>query len=301
MPVLAPAPSVPSPLTYSGRYLSIGDVTMSSGSGTVDDAGLRWLLESVTGWDNPPASTAEATNRAGAAGADLAPGYDGPRLLTVVGSVAGDWATTNAAYRRLMSQIPVSDLATMVIGGAGPDMQAKIRRNGEPLATGNQSALSFSLALIAPDPLRYGTTALSQDTGLPRTVGGLSLPLSLPLSVGATSASGRLTLINEGDKETPVLLGIAGPCPPCAVTHLGSGKRLVIPDAIPAGTTLILDSAKGQALLDDGTTIRFVSGYWFNLDPVSGTNPTGVNEIAFSAASYEEAARLFVTYRPAWE
>ncbi len=167
-----------------------------------------------------------------------------------------------------------------------------VRQEGEFNVEGTQTVTRFSLSLLAPDPRKYAVDVTSAETALPSSAGGLSLPLSLPVSVGATVTAGVLTVTNRGNTAAPAVLTVVGPCPPFTITRRGSGESLRFTEALPAGRTLVIDTYRNRALLD-GTALRVLSGSWFNLAP-------GVNEIAFSASSYDPAARLRIESRSAW-
>jgi hypothetical protein len=150
----------------------------------------------------------------------------------------------------------------------------------------------FSIALTAPDPRRYAVGITRAETGLPSTSGGLSLPVSLPVSIGATVTSGVLSATNDGNMGTRPTLAVYGPVAPFALTHRGTGQTLRFHESVPAGRFLLLDTDRRRALLD-GTAGRRVTGSWFEYGP-------GINEVAFTAATYDPDARLVSEHRSAW-
>jgi hypothetical protein len=299
MPILvAQSAAVATPgsgsVPYTYRVLSIGDVAMSNGSGMLDQFGIRWLLQEVTGWDGSPATTGELTQRASDHGSWAPAAYLPSRVIGVAGSFLADWGSANAAIGRLAAAIPVSTLAPVVVTGGGPDLQAMVRQEGELLVAQAGATTNFSFSLVAPDPRRYSTEVDTLSTNLPQSTGGLSIGagLSLPLTVNATAASGLLSVTNDGNFPTRPMLTVVGPCPPGSATHLGSSRRLRWPEAVPAGRSLLIDTDRRRALLD-GTAPRVVTGSWFEYAP-------GDNEVAFSATSYDPAAQLISTSRSTW-
>lgn len=295
MPIPSPAAEAVTQQWESGdELITIGDWSMT----VVDEYGVDWLFETLDGWFNgyttpDPGVTPRAADTGGWAG----DAWAGPRIVHIGGRIkAPTWDDATLALARMQSQIPISGLATMAIytgGGAVPSMQAQVRQAADTqigLRVGGYA--KFSIAVIAPDPRRYGVDEHTVSTGLPVTTGGLSLPLSLPLSIGATVASGRVTVVNDGNTDTPPVLEVAGPCPPCSITHLTSGRTLKVPETIPAGRTLIIDTDRRTALLD-GVAERVVTGTWWRLD-------AGSQEIGFNASSYDAGAQLTIRYRHAW-
>lgn len=283
--------------------LTIGPVTMSGShlDPVVDAYGCEWLLTKLDGWDDgwSARSGGSDDSRTADHGVYADEVWAGPRVVIAEGRVkTPSWDTATLAFERLMGAVPLSDLTTMTVAhgvtGVLPTKQAAVRQGGDPRITvRNSGYLGFSLSLMAPDPRRYSTLLSSVSTGLPNTTGGETFPVTFPVVIGATVTSGQVTATNEGNVDTPPTLTITGPCPPCAVTHLGTNQRLAVVDAIDAGRTLTLDTVNRVARLD-GTTDRTVTGSWFHLAP-------GPNPIGFSAISYDPAALLTINYRSAWK
>ncbi len=263
------------PIAEDIEQVTIGDVTMSGD----DEHGVTWELNDLSGWWD---------------------GYeksDSERVVHLGSTLLADsWDDATMAWERLLSSIPVTDLRTMTVftgAGAVPAQQAEVRQHERPnIARRYGGEIEFSLSFVAPDPRRYSTVLQTTPTGLPRTVGGLTLPITLPISIGATLISGRVAVVNAGNTDSPPLLSITGPCPAATITHLRTGRRLFVADAIDTGRTLTIDTADQTALLD-GTTLRTVTGSWWHLDP-------GVNQIAFSATAYDAGALLTIAHRSAW-
>lgn len=286
------APPLDSSVLYTGHaYVQIGDLTFVPG--TLIN-GVWWDLEPIDGWSAPPDRTERTEQRNADHGAWLKQGYYAPRDLELKGTLTGQsWSTLNQAWATLKAAVPSFDPVTLVVGETGDfALQADIiQGDGPPLINKNAAEWEFSFSLIAPDPRRYSLDTTSASTGLPVTSGGLSLPITLPITIGATTTSGLLTLTNSGDMPTRPTLTITGPCPPCTITH-SSNRRLTVPDAVPAGRSLVLDTDARSAVLD-GTASRVVTGTWFELDP-------GVNSIQFASATYDASALLTVSFRSAW-
>lgn len=268
--------------------LTLGDVTL----GETDDNGVDWILEAITGWSDAPPSTGTVDQRSADHGGWAGQAFYAPRAIELTGAiVAADWATCGAAIDQLMAAIPLGMTDWLVVDEGYRSLQALVRQDGDPIIARSDGWARFSISLVAPDPRRYSSTQVTASTGLPVTSGGLSLPITLPLVIGATTASGRLVVTNDGNMPTRPVFAVAGPCPPFAISH-GSGRRLAAPEAVGAGRTLYIDVDKRMALLD-GTALRIITGSWFDLDP-------GVNEIQFSAATFDASAQMTISYRSAW-
>lgn len=276
-----------------GAYVTIGDLTITPGT-TFN--GVTWDLEPIDGWDSPASVEFDSTPRVLSHGSRLGPPNYVGRDLELTGTWRSQsWAATTSARNLLVAAIPPDRMVDLTVWTPGEEpLTAKVQLDGKVLVRREGLITEFSVALVAPDPRRYATTRTVTQLGLPQTSGGLSLPLSIPVSVGATVTAGRALIVNPGDMESPCVLTIIGPCPPCNITLLRAGQapsRLNIPEYVPAGRQLVLDSDTHTALLD-GVESRSVTGRWFHIEP-------GDNQIAFNASSYEPAAVLSVAFTSA--
>ena len=272
-----------------GDPVTLGQVTF----GETDAFGVQWVLSKLGGWSDGVESTGEGTQRAGADGLWLSPANLAGRVLTVEGALfASDWYDAEDALARLRASIPLSLLGTLRVGG-NVGQEVMVRQEGALLVEGYGAERRFSFSLIAPDPRRYSVDEVSVSTGLPSTEGGLSLPISLPVSIDATLLSGSLTVANEGDLPTPPRFTLTGPVPAGArITLAGSGASLLVPDAVASGRSLVIDAGEQSAVLD-GVAARRVVGTWFSLPP-------GESTVLFSAPVYNAGSLLTLTYRSAW-
>lgn len=278
-----------------GRILD-GDLTAVLGDitwGTVDQYGVRVHLAGLTGWWDPAPTTGGIEQRSNADGGWVPPAFSAPRIIHATLRLRGSsWAHLNRTIAALSASIPRRALETLYVDDHGDLLQADVRQEGDVLISRYGAGAEMSIALVAPDPRRYGTELVRVPTGLPRFVGGLSLPLSVPVSVGASVVAGAISVTNDGNESTHPTFLIAGPTPPSSITHLGTGRTIRIPEAVAVGHTLVIDTATRQALLD-GISPRLVTGAWFDYDP-------GRNDIAFGATTYDPAALLVSEHRSAW-
>jgi hypothetical protein len=147
-------------------------------------------------------------------------------------------------------------------------------------------------AFRALDPLIYSGSEQQVVLGLPSSVGGLTVPFTVPFVIDAVVTSGRATITNSGTARTGLVLRIDGPVVQPRVTL--DGQVLRFNGTLTAGQWLDIDTKARTAYLQ-GTVSRrgAVSGEWFLLQP-------GSSEIAFDAAAYDAAATLTVTWRSAY-
>jgi hypothetical protein len=259
----------------------------------VDAMGVRWGIDYIDGLDGL-GDTGDVEQYPADHGGWALPAYYKPRELEVLGwLVSPHWSFTSTAVNQLKAALPIQSLTDLVVSVPGePDRLMRVRQQGKPLFKREGRHCQYSLSLVAPDPRMYSTDETVESTGLASSVGGLTLPFSLPFTIPAVTTSGVLTVTNEGDESTPQMLKVTGPCPPFTLRH-NSGRTLSYGEAVPAGRFLLLDVSRKQALLD-GVAARFVSGSWFEYAP-------GVNTVTFEASTYDAGALLTSTHRSAWK
>lgn len=278
--------------------VKVGNILLPAYTGAPRDSyGVQWKLTKLDGWDDGWSGNGALEDRAGADGGWLSPQYAVGRLIHIDGSLdaGGSWDAATAAWERLLTQIPFRSTAPLLVStgeGGVAERRAMVRMHEKPVVGRLGGRMTFSLSVVAPDPRRYSADLFTVSSSLPRTVGGLSLSISLPLSIGATSVSGRVSLTNAGNEPAPATLTITGPCPPARITHVGQGRTIVVPQAVETGRSLVIDSDTRRGVLDQ-TTSRTVTGAGWLLTP-------GVNEIAFAAAAFDPDALLTISHRSAW-
>lgn len=280
--------------TFEGSLVSIGDLLLN----TTDANGVFWILENFTGWGSP-GSTAELTQRARGHGATSSEGFLRARVMTLEGTI--DAPTTellSLAVDELSAAVSLSEF-TLMVSESGRIRHAIAKRQDEVLISWIDAYTArFSIQVAAKDPRKFGDL-VTVTTRLPFSEGGLTFPVTFPITFTGASGSGVVRINNPGNTQAPVWLRIDGPIPAggWTVTHLGKGQSLTFATslALGAGEFITVDMDKREVLAQ-GQAPR--SGYvtsrgWFSLDP-------GDNDIAFSAANYSATATLTVTTKPSW-
>ena len=138
------------------------------------------------------------------------------------------------------------------------------------------------------------TSAPSYFDGSMPAYGGLTVPYVIP----AVTATGQVSLTNRGNEPGPVRLRIDGPCVGPVVTHVSTGAQLVFASSLVlrAGEWLDVDM-ENRTVLANGQASRngwITSRGWSAFDP-------GANSWAFTATTYNPAARLTVSAVPSWK
>lgn len=298
----------PSPVTYPSALLFPGTGSLSNLSpvgigdlvlGAVDKNGSRWNLKTFDGWTGSPASTLELSQKARSHGATANEPFLTARNMTLGGRVTNpDPHGLNASLDDLNAAVTL-DGFTLAAAETGRVRTCLAKRNGEVLTPKvNNQVATFSIQIVAEDPLKYGEL-VTASTLLPSSTGGLIRPSTWPRTWTGVSNTGQVVLTNPGNEQAPVWLRIDGPVPAggWTVTHIGKKQALSFATslALGAGEFVTVDM-ENREVLAQGQSAR--AGYvtsrgWFTLDP-------GPNTIAFSAANYSPTAQLTVTTKPAW-
>ncbi|MEU9400536.1 hypothetical protein [Streptomyces sp. NPDC048242] len=272
--------------------IQLGDLTF----GQVDEEGVHWHCGTDDGWDSPDVRT-QFTQREAAHGAWAGPVYFNERVITLAGKAfAPDAPTLDRAIERLQEAASLTD-TTLTVYESIPK-QCTVRRSGKVLAnrlTG--TVLDWSVMVTAADPRRYGTDLRQQSTALPSTSGGLTAPLTPPLTVSATTVAGEASATNEGSIAVHPVLTITGPVPAPRIPVVypdGSVRTLSYSDTIAAGEQLVIDTDAHTVMLGGASRRRYLSGDWPDIPPKSTV------AFQFRADAYNPTTMLTVTWRPAW-
>jgi hypothetical protein len=273
--------------------VTLGNLSLSA----VDDAGVTWLHTDLKGWSSP-GLRAELQPRQADHGAWASPVYLDARPITITGMIAAPTtAARDAAVEQLIAAASLTD-TVLTVEDSIPK-QATVRRSGEVLVEllGLYGA-TYSLIVTAPDPRRYSTVLQSQSTALPSTSGGLSVPVSTPLSISTTTVSGSITLVNEGTIGTRPVFTVTGPVTNPTITVQypdGTVRALLYSSSLEAGDELVVDTDLHSVVLNGAVSRRlYLSGQWPEIPP--GTAVT----VGWYADSYDANALLTGTCRSAW-
>ena len=261
--------------------------------------GIQWDTDSLGGW-GAPAGTLTVAQKPRQAGGWAGSSYAKPRSVTISGeAIVPSTAASSAAVDALTSATSL-DSTTLTITEGGEARSCIVRRDGDVIVTwpiGAPTLMRWSIQLVAPDPRKFGTP-LTGSTALPSSSGGLTVPFTVPFSIGATTVSGQIALTNPGNVTGPVSLRIDGPVTGPVVTHVGTGRALVFASSLVlgAGEFVTVDMERREVLAQ-GQSSR--SG-WVTSRGWSGFQPGG-NVWSFSAQAYDAGSLLTVNATPAWE
>lgn len=294
----------PGYVSQSNRRVEV-DGWSAGSPGDIDAQGTVWLLQDITGWQDSAGVRVGITARPAEHGAFDGPSFLEPKVFTVKGAAYGaSYAATKQA-RDIMTSVlgdPTLGLQTLTVRTPGyRDMQLDVRRSDQAKTSPiGKDGLTFSFALtvVAPDPLRYSTSATSQLVGLPAAgAGGLVFPLVFPLVFGSGTAGGDTTVTNNGTIAVWPTLSVTGPVTGPVITNVTTGEVLAFDSAfaVPAGQTLTIATRERLVTLAGiNRRDQLVTAEWFRI-------ATGAQTIRFGHVGvYDPAAQLTVAYREAW-
>ncbi|MEV8395607.1 MULTISPECIES: hypothetical protein [unclassified Streptomyces] len=280
--------------------MDLGGLQATLGSlplGSVDEAGVAWVLQDVQGWDSSE-SRGEFQQREADHGAWATPGYLGERPITLAGViVAPDRTALDDAMERAREAASLSD--TLLVVRESVPKQALVRRSGRPIIQYlTDTKASYSLLMTAGDPRRYETGQQSGSTGLPDVSGGLTPPITPPVTITATTVAGQIVATNLGSISTRPVLRIDGPVTnPTVFAQYPDGtvRRLAYSETIASGEYLTIDVDAKQVILN-GTASRrrYLSAQWPDIPPKQTVT------FQFAATGYNSSALLTATWRSAW-
>lgn len=279
---------------FSLSPIAVGNLVLNS----VDADGNRWIVQRFDGWGSP-ASTVEFTQRARGHGSTSSEAFYRDRVMVIEGLILTEApALLSAAIDRLSESVTLEPFV-LAVSETGRIRHVMAQRQGEVIPTRlNNRQAKFSIQIVAKDMRKFGDL-ISASTTLPSSSGGLTWPITFPITFTGVSNTGIVQVNNTGNTQAPVWLRVDGPVPAggWTVTHVGKKQSLTFATslALSAGEFVTVDMDRREVLAQ-GQSAR--SGYvtsrgWFSLDP-------GVNEIAFSAANYSSTALLTVSTKPAW-
>lgn len=278
-----------------GKTVALGSLLL----GAVDSSGVAWTIgkDGLQGWDSPDVRT-QYSDRQADHGSWAGPAYLAARVITLAGTItAPDLVTLDTAMDQLAAAAALTD--TLLVVGETIPRQCTVRRSGRVLMQPVTDRIAtYSVMVTAADPRRYSTVLQSQSTGLPSVTGGLTLPVTMPVTITATTASGQFTLTNAGTVATRPVLTVTGPvATPTILAQLpdGSVTQLTYSDTLNSGDVLVIDcDAHSVVLNGQASRRRYLSGTWPEI-------PAGSSAVfQWSSPGYDPSAMLAGTCRAAW-
>lgn len=267
----------------------------ASDSPYTDEYGVDWVIDPIEGW-GAAASTRETTSRTRGIGGWSGNGYSKQRNLTLSGTIlAQDAEGASIALDRLNLAASLDTFRLTVYEGSR-ERYVWAYRSDEVLAKWlGRKSIAWSIGLVCDDPRKF-SAQLSASTGLPVVTGGLTVPFTVPFSIDSTVVTGQVSLTNPGNEYGPVMIRIMGPVTGPVITHVNSGRSLVLSSSLSLSEGEFIDiDMERQTVMAQGEASRasyITSRQWSRFE-------RGVNTWAFTAEEFDPDAVMIVYATPA--
>lgn len=273
----------------------------------VDDNGCEWhvTFQDVSGLFDGVASTLKTSEKA------MTDGWYGnlPRLqgrtITIEGHIIGRCTESCInAWDAFKSVLDIGGmLLTARLGNISRQVQVWQSGSAPLIKWDGVNILRFSLGLASLSPYLFGLDSVSGVSNLPSSSGGMQFPYCFEGADGSSSSwmwsehivSGQVALTNVGTAPSPVMIRIDGPVTDPQVLHVGSGRVMAFGMSLGSGHYATINGVTHEILIDgtDPTRGRVVRREWSQAEP-------GMNVWGFNASEYSTAARMTVSFYPAY-
>lgn len=197
--------------------------------------------------------------------------------------------------------IPRDDELPLTFDNAGKVIFCRpLRRSLARDFTQPQRLATAAVEFVASDPRVYSAALSALNTSLPVSQPGATYPWTYPISYGAASSGGSLTVTNEGNFGAPwsaVISAGSSPLTEPRIELITTGEAVKLERlTLSPGESLALFSKDGAVLLNGvspRTAFLSVASRWFEIPP-------GTHTVRFFAASGGSDATLSLYARSAW-
>lgn len=274
----------------------------------VDDNGSEWHItfQGVSGLFDGVASTLKTSEKTMSDGwYSNIPTLQG-RTITVEGHILGRCTEgCLKSWDLLKKTVDFTDMTlTVGLGDVKRQMQVMQAASAPLIKWAGVNILKFSFSLVALSPYLSGLETRSANTGLPKTVGGMTFPYSFEDSQtgswsgwrwNETVVSGQVRLTNDGTAPSPVTIRVDGPVVNPQVTHVNSGHAMAFNVTLGSGHYIIANGRTHEILIDgtDPARGRVTRREWSQAE-------VGENVWGFSAGENSNTARMTVSFYPAY-
>lgn len=273
----------------------------------VDDNECEWhvTFQDVSGLFDGVSSTLHTESKA------MTDGWYGnlPRLqgrtVTIEGHIIGrcteSCVTSWNAFKSVLD--PGGMLLIARLGDIGRQVRVWQSASAPLVKWAGVNVLRFSIGLTSLSSCLYGLESVSGVTGLPSSSGGMLFPYHFEETGVSLSSwmwseevvSGNVALSNVGTAPSPVMIRIDGPVVNPQVSHVGSGHVMAFDVSLGSGHYVTVNGVTHEILIDgaDPARGRVKRREWSQAEP-------GMNVWGFNASEYSNAARMTVSFYPAY-
>jgi hypothetical protein len=229
----------------------------------------------------------------------------------IVGATREDLRARERALRAVMQGGSRGTFRMRVSGRVGDpeDLEADVRPSARFASPddgggpGSPRVKAFQAALRSPSAVLEGANLVTVQLQIAETAGGLSFPMTFPLTFGGSAEDG-IEIVHTGDARAWPLLTVEGYARGPILENLTTGQALHLPNlTIDTGETLEVDPTPGRRTIrligeTGGSNNAYAeldraASAWWALEP-------GGNELRLRATETDGEARMVVTFRNAY-
>lgn len=274
----------------------------------MDSYGCEWhvTFQNVSGLFDGVASTLKTSEKVMTDGwYSNIPVFQG-RTITIEGHIIGRCTEKClASWDLLKRTVSGTDMSlTVTLGNVRRQVQVMQSASAPLVKWAGVNMLKFSFSLTSLSPYLSGMDLVTDSTGLPKTVGGMSFPYNFSTDNTSstskwiwseTAVSGCVRLQNTGTAPSPVLIRIDGPVVNPQITHTGSGHVMAFNISLGSGHYILINGQTHEILVDgtDPARGRVKRREWSQAE-------IGLNMWGFNASEFSDAARMTVSFYPSY-
>lgn len=274
----------------------------------LDDNGCEWhtTFQDVSGLFDGVASTLKTSEKVMTDGwYSNIPVFQG-RTITIEGHIIGRCTEKClASWDLLKRTVGGTDMSlTVTLGNVRRQVQVMQSASAPLVKWAGVNMLKFSVSLTSLSPYLFGMDLVTDRTGLPKTVGGMSFPYNFSTDNTSsaskwmwseTAVSGCVRLQNTGTAPSPVLIRIDGPVVNPQITHTGSDHVMAFDMSLGSGHHILINGQTHEILVDgtDPARGQVKRREWSQAE-------IGSNAWGFNASEFSDAARMTVSFYPAY-
>lgn len=263
------------------------------------------FMTSITGWEDLPPIDSANTLRPASHGAWVGRKLLGQRIITWTGRFAPErenWETEIDALLAAFTPPSGTEELTIVVRSRTEMRMAfgTVSARAIPMdyAYGYYGAL-LTLQFECSDPRRYSLGEYSAFISMPSdSEDGLDYPLEYPLDYGTETVTSQLTVNNQGNAPTPVLLNYSGPVTNPVLVNTTTNEQLGFDIVLTADDVLQVNTRLGTVLLNGSADRLYTRS--ITSTPILGFDlQPGYNDLQAFAEEWSDGAGIEIIYRDA--
>lgn len=283
-----------------------------------DSTGVGVKIMSINGWDEAEDARIASSDRIGQDGEYARELLLGGSTITIKGIIVGSDLQDFYSRRKTIKQMFQPQTAESVLKMPDPVYSGALSTVYSAEMTGYQRKECrvvesvkwgdrvggfgnyFEVVLRASDPRRYDDVLVTETTGTISTGGGMSSPISSPLSSSASGTGGLASFTNTGDYESPAIMRIYANGSSIVNPIIESSDWIIVFEGLTIDTVdyIEIDVLQRTVYLNGDTSAsRFQ--YVDYAETTWGLISEGENNIRLRAAVISDPSYLEIEYRPA--